>query len=132
VRAGVLIFLQASPTILNIKALRDVDGPGLDSAGALRLTNIFIASHKSSVLFRLLQRGSHQDISFFIQVVLGPTVVMVIFYYGRGTEFEVSNALLVVMIKPKEILGARRGLKRGEHVGHHLLLVLRLACPLER
>lgn len=105
----------------------------MDSAGALRLTNIVIASHESYVLFGFLQRGGHQDITLFIWVVLGSTVVMVIFYYGRGTEFEVSYAiLLVVLVESKEIFGARRGLKRSQHVRHHLLLVLRLAGSLER
>ena len=55
---------------------------------------------------------------------------MVIFYYGRGTEFEVSNAALVVLVEPKEIFGARRGLQWSEHVCHNLLLVLRLTCLL--
>jgi len=122
VRARVLVLLQARPAVLNVDAFRRLDGPSLNGSCHLRLSDIIIASHESSVLFRLLQRGSHQDISLFILVVLDATVVMVIFYYGRGTQFETSNATLVVLGKPEEIFGGRRRLQRGEHVGHNLLL----------
>ena len=128
-RARVLVFLQARPAVL--KVLKRLNAPSLDSPCHLRLSDIIIASHESSVLFGLLQRGGHQDIRLFILVVLDATVVMVIFYNGRGTQFEISNAL-VVLGEPEEIFGVRRRLQRGEHVGHNLLLQLRLTCLLKR
>jgi len=128
VRARVLVLLQARPAIL--KVLRRLNAPGLNGPCNLGLSDIIIASIESSVLFWALQRGGHQDIRLFILVVLDATVVMVIFYNRRGTQFEICDTL--VALGEEKIFGVRRRLQRGEHVGHNLLLQLRLACLFKR